>query len=368
MAASAELRLRQKYHTFRKLLSFNNECLELMAGLQEDLQFVSPRREVVGKPVVAIFQKAQRIVEELATLTGKREPALTRVLDAQRKAVEIYIAKETEQTTSRLAVSLSQVGSSSVVEVGGKAAALGEIRNRLGLPVPDGFVLTTEAYRQFCGMPFWSSIRDAVRDCDLADLEALQKISASLTDMVMAAPVPRAVEVAISERVRIMGKGEYGLAVRSSAVGEGGTRTFAGQFLSLINVPPAQAVDAYKRVVAGRFSEQALSYRLSTGLPEIESPMAVLFLRVVKARAAGVLYTRDPRDRKRDVCWVTSTPGLGIDIASGQLTPDLFIVARSRPIPSWSQTSRRKKRRLCSRRKEACRTSRWPPRMAPGRV
>ena len=39
-------RIRAKYHSFRELLAINNECLELMAGLQEDLQFVPPRREV----------------------------------------------------------------------------------------------------------------------------------------------------------------------------------------------------------------------------------------------------------------------------------------------------------------------------------
>jgi pyruvate,water dikinase len=332
-AASAEVRLRQKYTTFRRLLSLNNECLELMASLQEDLQFISPRREVAGERVAAIFQKAHSIVEELAALTGKKEPALTRVLDEQQQAVEIYIATHQEQAIPRLAASLSEVGLTAALEVGGKAAALGEIKNRLGLPVPDGFVLTTEAYRQFCGIPLWSSIRDALHNSDLADLEGLNAISNQLTEMVMAAPVPRAVEVAITERARILEKGAWGLAVRSSAVGEGGVRTFAGQFLSLINVPLQQAVEAYKRVVAGRFSEQALSYRLSTGLPEIESPMAVLFLPVIKARASGILYTRDPRDRKRDVCWVTSTCGLGLDIAGGQMTPDLFIVSRHRPYP-----------------------------------
>ena len=343
-AASAEARLRQKYTTFRRLLSLNNECLEMMASLQEDLQFISPRREVAGERVAAIFKKAQGIAEELSTLTGKKEPALTRVLDEQRQAVETYIATQQEQVIPRLAASLSEVGSSAALEAGGKAAALGEIKNRLGLRVPDGFVLTTEAYRQFCGIPLWSSIRDALRNSDLADLEGLQTISNRLTDMVMAAPLPRAVEVAITERVRVLEKAKLGLAVRSSAVGEGGVRTFAGQFLSLINVPPEQAVDAYKRVVAGRFSEQALSYRLSTGLPDVESPMAVLFLPVIEARASGILYTRDPRDRKRDVCWVTSTCGLGLDIASGQMTPDLFIVSRERPYPLVeSQISQKEK-------------------------
>ena len=124
-------------------------------------------------------------------------------------------------------------------------------------------------------------------------MAGLQAISAHLTELVMACPVPRAVEVAMIERARILGTEAPGLAVRSSAVGEGGIRSFAGQFLSLINVPPDQTIEAYKRVVAGRFSERALSYRLSTGLPEVESPMAVLVLPVIqRSRGGNSIYAR----------------------------------------------------------------------------
>jgi pyruvate,water dikinase len=328
---SAEVRLQPRYSTFRKLLSFNNECLELMAGLQEDLQFIPPLQDMVGGRTSSIFQKAERVVFELERLTHIPQPTLLRVLQEQRREVESFVAAQQELALPRLSAWLSEIGAAAAGEAGGKAAALGEVKNKLGLPVPNGYVLTTEAYRQFCGIPLWVAIRDALRKADLADLEGLQAISTRLTDMVMASPVPRPVEVAITERARMLGTGEPGLAVRSSAVGEGGARPFAGQFSSLINVPPEQAVEAYKRVIAGRFSERALSYRLSTGLPEVESPMAVLFLPVIKARASGILYTRDPKDPRRDVFWVTSTCGLGLDIASGQMTPDLFIASRKRP-------------------------------------
>jgi pyruvate,water dikinase len=341
---SAEARLQQKYSTFRKLLSLNNECLELMAGLQEDLQFIPPLRDMVGGRASSIFQKAEGVVAELERLTTTSQPVLLRVLQEKRQEVESFVAAQQELASPRLSAWLSEIDTTAAVEAGGKAAALGELKNKLGLPVPNGFVLTTEAYRQFCGIPLWTSIRDALRKADLADLEDLQAISTKLTEMVMGSPVPRAVEVAITERARILGTGVSGLAVRSSAVGEGGARSFAGQFLSLINVLPAQAVEAYKRVVAGRFSERALSYRLSTGLPEVESPMAVLCLPVIKARASGILYTRDPKDPKQDVLWVTSTCGLGLDIASGQMTPDLFIVSRKQPYPLLeSQISQKEK-------------------------
>ena len=41
-------RVRAKYTSFRELLTLNNESLELMAGLQDDLQYVPPRRDVLG--------------------------------------------------------------------------------------------------------------------------------------------------------------------------------------------------------------------------------------------------------------------------------------------------------------------------------
>jgi pyruvate, water dikinase len=330
-AADAESRLREKYISFRRLLSLNSECLELMAGLQEDLQYVPPLRNVLGGRVATFFEKAQGIVDSLGRMTGTAYPVLQQALKEQQQEVENYIGTRQETSPQRLAVWLSEVGIEAGGEVGGKAAALGEIKNRLHLPVPNGYILTTEAYRQFCGVPLWTSIRDLLRQADLDDLERLQAISARLIELVMTSPVPRAVEVAISERTRILGQEALSLAARSSAVGEGTVRSFAGQFVSRINVRPDQVIDAYKRVVAGRFSDRALSYRLSTGLSELESPMAVLFLPVIDACASGVLYTRDPEDAKRDVLWVTSTWGLGLDIAGGRVTPDLFVLARRGP-------------------------------------
>ena len=252
-------------------------------------------------------------------------------LAGQRREVERYSASLDEQRRPRLAAWLSEVTSLSENEAGSKAAVLGEIRNKLGVPVPDGFVLTTEAYRQYCGIPLWTEIRDALRDVDLGDLAAVERVSAELTRRALAAELPRAVEVAITARVEALVKNGETLAVRSSARGEGGARSYAGQFLSLLHVPAAEAVDAYKQVVAARFSERALFYRLSAGLLEVDNPMAALFLLMVPARSAGIMYSRDPSNPKGKHLWITSTHGLGLEIASGRTPADLFVVSRSRP-------------------------------------
>jgi len=330
-AGAAEDRMRRRYQRFRELLSLNNECLETMAGLQQDLRFVSPRRAIVGDRIAALYEKSEQTVSTLERLGGFSFPKLRESLHEQQNEIERYIAAQEELVPLHFAHWLTEIDASSVAAAGGKAAALGEIRNRLHLPVPDGFVLTTEAYRQFCGIPLWEKIRDATHNFDLNDLNALEKVSADLTAMVLALPVPSAIEVAITERARSHYVPGRGFAVRSSAVGEGGERTFAGQFLSLLNVPLDQIVEAYKQVVAGGFSVRALFYRLSAGLSEIETPIPVLCLRVIPARASGIMYTRDPANPKSDVLWITATRGLGLDIASSRMPADLFVVSRKRP-------------------------------------
>jgi pyruvate,water dikinase len=329
-AGSVQERVRVRYAAFRELLALNNDCLELLAGIQEDLQFTRPTSDLLSERVESVFRKAAEVVAALERLTGYDHGALLDAVTAQRQEVEHYLAK-LELRPQNFSASLSEVDASSAGAVGAKAAVLGEIKNKLTLPVPDGFVLTAQAYRDFCGIPLWQQIRDATRNLDLNDLALLRKVSAHLTELVMSAPIPRAIEVALTERALALQRAGLAVAVRSSAVGEGGEKTFAGQFISILNVPVDQVVNAYKRVVAGRFSERALFYRLSAGLPEIDSPMAVLCLGVVRASSAGIIYTRDPKDPKLDALWITATRGFGVDIASGQVPADLFVLERKWP-------------------------------------
>ena len=324
-------RVRAKYASFRELLTLNNESLELMAGLQDDLQYVPPRRDVLGDRIATIFGRVGAVVTALERLTGVRHVSLETALKSQQLEVERYAASLEELRRPRLSAWLSEVNADSEGDAGSKAAMLGEVRNKLGLPVPDGFILTTEAYRQVCGIPLWQEIRDATRDLDLNDLDAVRRASEELTRRAMECPLPRAVEVAITGRTDALLKHGGALAVRSSAKGEGGAKSYAGQFLSLLNVPREKSLDAYRSVIAARFSERALFYRLSNGLLEVDNPMAVLFIPIIPARASGIMYTRDPSDPKCPNVWINSTRGLGLEIASGRMPADLFLVSRSRP-------------------------------------
>lgn len=346
---SPEQTIRSKYGSFRKLLSLNDSCLEMLAAIQEDLQFAPASRTVLGGRIGVMFEKLQDIVNTLERLTGNRFTRLAARVDEQSNEVESYMAARDELASPPLARWLSEIDRYAEPEVGGKAAALGEIKNKLQLPVPDGFVITAEAYRQFCGIPLWREIRDAARSLDLNDHRVLEEVSGKLTALVRELPIPRAVEVALTERAQTLRTSSAGLAVRSSAIGEGGERTFAGQFLSVLNVPQDEIVNAYRAVVASRFSAKALFYRLSAGLPDVECPMAVLCLRVLRAQAAGVLYTRDPRNPKSEVLWITAAGGLGVDVASGRAPADLTVLSRKRGHPILEQSIAHKEEQIVLR-------------------
>ncbi len=321
--------IRSKFRSFQSLQALNNESLELLARLQEDLQCVPPLRSLVGGRIDAIFERAESVVSALNHLYDGRYRRLDDTLRRLRREVEAHVAVREELAAPRLAARFAEIGAGDSDEVGGKAGVLGEIRNVLRLPVPDGFVLTTEAYRRFCGIPLWKTIRDETRGLEVDDLEEQERCAARLTRAVLDRPLPRAVEVAVGDRALAVETGGLGWAVRSSAVGEGGRSSFAGQFESLLNVPGNDLLSAYKKVVASRFSARALFYRLSRGIQEVESPMAVLFLPTLDARASGIMYSRDPKDPRSGAVMVTATRGLGTEIASGRFRADLFLVGRS---------------------------------------
>ena len=78
---------------------------------------------------------------------------------------------------------------------------------------------------------------------------------------------------------------------------------------------------------ASFFSERALFYREQRGSLD-DLGMAVVVQRMVSADVAGVLFTMDPVQRRRDRMVVEAVFGLGEAVVSGQVTPDHFVLAR----------------------------------------
>ncbi|MCP5067199.1 MAG: hypothetical protein GY946_11590 [bacterium] len=116
------------------------------------------------------------------------------------------------------------------------------------------------------------------------------------------------------------------LAVRSSALGEDGSeQSFAGLFESILEVGDEQAlISAAGCCIASGASERVRAYTKS----EATVPVGVVVQRLVRARAAGVVFTRDPAGRDRAVV-IEAVRGLGDKLVSGHTEPERWRVHRS---------------------------------------
>ena len=326
---AAELARFRLYHTeFRKLLSANNAFLETVA----DLERMGSGRDffdasTVKRRVIRAVADVHAMVASLAAFSGDRYPGLLAALEALTTALTA-VTMSTSADRNELAVDLPEIAATHADLVGGKMAILGEVRNVLGLPTPDGFAATIPAFRVFL---------DAAR-LTSALLDGLPvgtggtPTGAAVTpeQAVAAATVPEPVVAAIAaayERLAARCGGRPRVAVRSSAAGEDGVRSFAGQFLSELNVVEGDLVAAYRRVVASLYSVEAAAYRRLHGIPPESAAMAVGFVAMIDAEAAGVAFSRDPAQGGDDTALVHAVPGLGVTLVEGDATPEAIVVS-----------------------------------------
>jgi pyruvate,water dikinase len=195
-----------------------------------------------------------------------------------------------------------------VARAGGKGASLARM-SALGLPVPPGFVVPTEC------------LTAAV---DGEALRAALPDAARAREIVAAAEPPEAIGAAYEA----LGDG-VPVAVRSSAAAEDSeTASYAGQQETFLHVRGAGEVRSRVRDCwASFFSERALFYRQRKGSLD-DLGMAVVVQRMVHADVAGVLFTCDPVQRRRDRMVVEAVLGLGEAAVSGEVTPDHYVLKR----------------------------------------
>lgn len=331
-----ELVFRAKYVNFQELLESNAEMLRVIGVIERKLS----GREVFGMATLhsvasqAVFH-GLRMVTAFESLSGAKAPALrNRLRDIQDRLREL-LAAPTAAAGERI-LALSRVGREMADVVGGKSANLGELKSRLGLPVPEGFAVTTTAFREFVGREdLAAEIAKRTLGLTPEDPASIQRASEEIQRLILLAPLPEGfAEELLAAHAALAGRlgrdpGEITVSVRSSAVGEDGELSFAGQYLSVLGVPRARLVESYKYVAASLYTPRAISYRLLKGVPDAASSMGVAVLAMVRAVSSGVMYTRHPFDPAVDGILVNAVWGLGLYAVDGVVTPDTYEVDRA---------------------------------------
>jgi pyruvate,water dikinase len=213
---------------------------------------------------------------------------------------------------------------------GGKAAGLGELI-RAGIPVPPGYVVTAPAFGQMLAAVDPSgSLVDSVASLDPGDLPVIVRVAAEVRSRIVSAAVPAEVAAQVTEAYEGLGGPVTAVAVRSSATMEDSAgASFAGlQDTYLAVRGAAEVLDAVRRCWASLYNDESVAYRRRLRLPEDGLAMGVVIQRMLRPRAAGVMFTRSPVTGDRSVVAIEGTWGLGSALVAGEVTPDSFTVSK----------------------------------------
>jgi pyruvate,water dikinase len=316
--------IRERLESFKELLEGNNRILELMAEAGEMLggEYVFDTQYL--KTLADDLEKAMReVVYNLQVITGGHHRELLNKVWTIAAEIRAAIESRLVVPKSDLVIPLDRINLELVEEVGDKMARLGEVRGRLGCRVPEGFVVSAYACRQF--------LEGAGIDPTSAEnpSEPLQELRRRVENATLPKELVREIRQGLKELERTDGNDL--LAVRSSALGEDGQTSFAGLYETVLGVKPEHALAAYKRVVASLYGDNVVVYRRRHGLPPTQGLMPVAFLKMIPAHAAGVAYSLDPTRPELDVLIVSASHGLGKAVVEGSAPVDTFEISRQPP-------------------------------------
>jgi len=226
-------------------------------------------------------------------------------------------------------VSLAEVSESDLPLVGGKASKLGELV-RQGLPIPPGFVLTTEAYDAFVnGTVLKTELPAALASIQTDQPETIEAASQRIRQAFETAPFPPTLQREIETAYEMFAR-QFAVrfcAVRSSATAEDlEGASFAGLQDTYLNVTGTdQVVAAVRKCWGSLFTPRVLIYRHRKGFDQSAVRLAVLIQKMVDASVSGILFTRDPNTGENHMI-VEAGWGLGEAIVGGEVTPDHYVI------------------------------------------
>ena len=213
-------------------------------------------------------------------------------------------------------------------QVGKKCANLGEM-TKMGLRVPPGFALSLDAYREF--MSLTGADREIEAYLDNVDhgfekIEHFNEASVALRKIVESKEMPTEMGDAIlSYYARLCEKCNMEDAAVSTR--SAGAASHPGQYETHLNVQGNRdVIENVIKVWASTFNPRSLSSRKRAGAPLESDPIGVAVLKMVNARAAGVLFTADPNTGDTSRMIIEANWGLGESVVGGEAMPDVYIL------------------------------------------
>ncbi len=345
-----------KYDNFKLLLESNTELLKIISDIEQKLRGRSP----FGLPYIEAqtmrsFFHAARMVQCLEQMSGRPYPGLRKALDGIQQAVTGEAPAPARRPDPQWVIGYAQLARDLAEAVGAKNANLAEV-GRLGLRVPRGFAVTTAAFDRFMEFNRLNAVVQKLKaKADVIETETIVQVSEQIQMLIAESDVPADLAQAIMaawaelDAATPAARRPLRVSLRSSAIGEDSTLSFAGQYLTVLNVAPEKIIDEYKNILASLFTPRAIAYRLHMGIPFSDAAMAVACMEMVPAVASGVMYTRNPIAALENRIIINAVWGLGPYAVDGVVPPDSYVFTKDDPPEPVSRRIEEKTDRLVSR-------------------
>jgi pyruvate,water dikinase len=220
----------------------------------------------------------------------------------------------------------NEIDKTKLMLVGGKGLNLGELFRLNGVHVPDGFCITTEAYKKvFADNEQFNTLMNQLLLLKVEEREKIIETSRKMRAFIERVELPKDIEEEIVNYLSKLGeKNTY--AIRSSATAEDlPNASFAGQQETYLNIKGKDEV--LKNIIkcwASLFTERAITYRIQNGFDHRKVFPAVVIQRMVLSEASGTMFTADPMTSDRKTLSIEASFGLGEAIVSGLTAPDIY--------------------------------------------
>ena len=231
------------------------------------------------------------------------------------------------KNTTPFILSFSDIRATDLPLVGGKGANLGEMTHA-GFPIPGGFCLTTQAFRQFMDThPDTASLYKQLDGITTNDVESVREVGERIREALMNVSMPDEIAEAVKDAWQETGV-EHAYAVRSSATAEDlPDASFAGQQDTYLNIIGEESLlDAIRRCWVSLFTDRAILYRAQNNFPHREVALSVVVQKMVMSEKSGTLFTADPLTGHRHTLTIDASFGLGEALVSGLVSPDSYRV------------------------------------------
>jgi len=219
----------------------------------------------------------------------------------------------------------SELSKEDTLLAGGKGASLGEMV-QVGIPVPPGFVITTEAFEKVLGTgKLATEIKLILEQVTLSDQESLEQASQYLQPLLSNISLPTHLADEIRAAFKQLDCAH--VAVRSSATVEDGTQaSWAGELDSYLYVDETTLLEKVRNCWASLFTPRAIFYRLQHNLQNHSVSVAVVVQKMVQSEVSGIAFSVHPVTQDPNHLIIEAGYRLGEAIVSGAITPDSYVV------------------------------------------